>query len=106
MIVGIGGLTVMVNAGNNAEPRALVTVMTRLLKIPTVEGMPLREPVAVLKIRPGGTLPVILKLAASVEIGIKLYAVPTLAVVGVGALIVGKSKLEKPLNTPPPYVPA
>jgi hypothetical protein len=67
--------------------------------------MPLRVPVMVSMASPVGTLPVMLKLVKFVVVGVKLYMVPTVAIVAGVPLIVGKSGSE-PLNTPPPYVPA
>ncbi len=57
LIVGIGGFTVIVNAGSDAEPVTLVAVITILLNVPRVVGVPVTAPVELLKLSPGGSVP-------------------------------------------------
>jgi hypothetical protein len=91
--------TTMPNAGSDAVEVPSVTRIVMELKVPVAVGVPARRPVAVSKVAQDGRftmLNVSRSPFGSRAVGVKLYAVPTLAVVGGVPLIVGAVELPPP----------
>ena len=77
-IVG-GPLTLMLNAGSEADAWPSLTVITMLENVPALVGVPLRVPVEVLKVAQLGrfcTLKVSVRPLGPLAVGVKDYACP------------------------------